>query len=338
MSSPKVSVLVTFYNQEKYVDKALQSIFMQKTDFDFEVLVGDDGSSDNTCAIVKKWMEKYPGRIELHVMDRGTDKYIPGFRASRNRLNLLHYVKGEYFIFLDGDDRFSFEYKLQRQVDALELPENQDCVACGHNVDMLFQDGSRKPISSIKLKEGKYEPKLYWSGIYFHTDSLLVRSWVIKTIPARLLEKNFNDNLITFSIIQNGSIYYIPESWAVYVQTGDGIWTSNNIVVNHIRNMFLYDLCNQINPDMKKETSHRLASVWMSLLKIRKQIDPLELTQYSEEAIDKNLEVSYKWIHYKEQKLKEKILLCMEAVGRSWKLMLSTICGRLYHVIMNKKD
>ena len=46
----KVSVLVTFYNQEDYVDEALQSVFDQKCDFDFEVLIGDDGSTDGTMA------------------------------------------------------------------------------------------------------------------------------------------------------------------------------------------------------------------------------------------------------------------------------------------------
>ena len=331
MHSPKVSVLVTFYNQEKYVDKALQSIFMQKTNFDYQVLVGDDGSSDNTCGLVGKWLEKYPDRIELHVMDRGTDKYIPGFRASRNRLNLLRYVKGEYFIFLDGDDYFEYEYKLQKQVDILDLSENKDCIACGHNVDMLFPDGSRSPITSVKLKEGKYSPEAYWDNIYFHTDTLLARASVISTIPVRRIENNFNDNMITFTLIQNGSIYYIPESWVVYLQTGDGIWTSNKEVINHIRNMFLYDLCNQINPDMKKETSHRFAITWLSLLKIRRRISSLELTQYSEEAQNKNLEVSYKWIHYAEQKPIDKMLLCMEAVRKSWKIVIRLLLGKLRH-------
>ena len=58
--SMKVSVLVTFYNQEDYVDEALQSVFDQKCDFDFEVLIGDDGSTDGTMAKLQKWMQKYP--------------------------------------------------------------------------------------------------------------------------------------------------------------------------------------------------------------------------------------------------------------------------------------
>ena len=121
----KVSVLVTFYNQEDYVDEALQSIFDQKCDFDFEVLIGDDGSTDGTMAKLQEWKQKYPDRMEIYVMDRETGvKYNSSQRASRNRLNLLQYVKGEYFAYLDGDDFYIDDHKLQKQVEIMDQPEN----------------------------------------------------------------------------------------------------------------------------------------------------------------------------------------------------------------------
>ena len=54
-----VSVIVTFYNCEEYVDAALKSVMDQKTSFDFEVIVGDDGSSDGTMAAVQKWIDRF---------------------------------------------------------------------------------------------------------------------------------------------------------------------------------------------------------------------------------------------------------------------------------------
>lgn len=305
----RVSVLVTFYNQEKYVDKALISVLNQKTDFGVKILVGDDGSTDETQTLVRKWIEKYPEQIELFVMNRTPEKHISGFRASRNRLNLLKHVDTEYFIFLDGDDYFDYERKLQHQVDILDDPNNLDCIACGHNMDMLYPDGKRVPLISTELKEGKFSSKEYWNDAYFSTDTLLTRSSVIPSIDFKLLENEFNDNMITFSFIQQGKLFYIPKSWAVYLQTGDGIWSSGNRIVNLIRNMLLYDLCNQINPDMKKETFHRLGYVWGSLFAIRKQIDSSELRQYSEEAKNKHLCNAYKWIHYNELCLFQKQVL-----------------------------
>lgn len=313
MSEPRVSVLVTFYNQEDYVDKALQSIMNQKTDFGIRILVGDDGSSDNTCNVVNEWINKYPDIIELHVMDRTPGKHIAGFRASRNRLALLNYVTTEYFIYLDGDDYFDFDGKLQRQVEILDDAENKDCVACAHNIDKLFPDGRRESMSVEGLAEGKYDAKKYWKKLYFHTDTLLIRSSVIPTIDAELLENNFNDNMITFCVIQCGMLYYIPESWAVYIQTGDGIWTSGKLIVNLIRNMFLIDLCNHINPRLKMETTHRFRDTWYDLLKIRKSIKSSELEAFSEEAKDKKMPIANLWIHYEKLGRADKMKLCIRA-------------------------
>ena len=329
MSSPKVSVLITFYNQEKYAARALESVLDQKTDFACEILVGDDGSTDGTRDIVRQWMEKYPGRIELYVMDRTPGKHIGGFRASQNRLNLLKHVKGEYFIYLDGDDYFDYPKKLQKQAEILDAPENQDCIACGHNTDMLYPDGTRQPISPPEMKEGKYSPKTYWKDKYIHTDALLVRSSVIPTIPVKLLENNFNDNLITFSIIQNGNIYYIPQSWVAYAQTQDGIWTGEKTIVNSIRNMFLYDLCNQVNPSMRKETSYRFRAAWLELFKLRRQIHADQLEAFAREAEDKHMEESVKWLHYGELPLWEKLRLCILAFVKNWKIYFRALLKRV---------
>lgn len=338
MSEIRVSVLVTFYNQEKYVDKALKSIMDQKTDFGVRIIVGDDGSSDETQIKVREWINKYPDQIELHVMDREPGKHIAGFRASRNRLNLLNYVNTDYFIYLDGDDYFDYDKKLQRQVEVLDNADNQDCIACGHNADMLYPDGKRVPITSTKLKEGKYDAREYWKRLYFHTDTLLTRSSVISAIDKKLLENNFNDNLITFTFIQHGKLYYLAESWTVYLQTGDGIWTSGKVIVNHIRNMFLYDLSNQINPGLNKETTHRFSHSWIELYRLRKQIIPEELLKFSIEAKDKNMKDSYNWINYRDLSMGAKQKLCLKTIRMFWKQILVNILSSMYHKVLQDKE
>ena len=91
----KLSVLVTFYNQEEYVDRAMNGIFSQKTNFDYEIIIGDDGSSDGTHRKIEEWQEKYPGKIRLVVQPREPGKkYLSGERASNNRLSLLKYITG----------------------------------------------------------------------------------------------------------------------------------------------------------------------------------------------------------------------------------------------------
>ena len=63
----KLSVLVTFYNQKDYVDRALRSILLQNTDFEYEILVGDDGSTDGTLDKIKEWQAKYPNKISVYL-------------------------------------------------------------------------------------------------------------------------------------------------------------------------------------------------------------------------------------------------------------------------------
>lgn len=300
MIKDRVSVLVTFYNQEQYVDKALESVLSQKTDFGVKIIVGDDSSSDGTCEKVKQWISRYPGRIELHVMDRNEGDRIPGFRASKNRINILKFVDTEYFIYLDGDDYFDYEYKLQRQVEILDLPENSGCTACGHNIKMLYGDGTSKPATDPSIKEGRITLARYWKDIYIHTDTMLFRSSVIPKFDLALLENNFNDNMITYSALQEGDVYYIPELWAVYVQTSGGIWTGEKNIISLIRNMIFYDLSRKINPKMKYQSICRFSYLWQDLYKVRHSIRSSELKAYADEANDKGLKNASRWLMYQE--------------------------------------
>lgn len=212
MEGNKLSVLVTFYNQEKYVDDALESIFMQETSFPFQVIVGDDGSNDGTVKKIKEWQSRYPDRIRLVIQERDhTKKSIGLVRASRNRLSLLKLVDTPYFAFLDGDDYYTDKYKFQKQYDILEKPENSDCVGCGHNMRMFMEDNPLKSviIPGKLIKQGKYDPKKYWKNYYFSTDTIVFRSNYIKEFPLDLdiVRDFFDDNIITFYFIKYGPLY-----------------------------------------------------------------------------------------------------------------------------------
>ena len=123
----KLSVLVTFYNQKDYVDRALRSILLQNTDFEYEILVGDDGSTDGTLDKIKEWQAKYPNKISVYIMDRQEGKkYNSSFRASRNRINLLKYVKGKYFTYLDGDIIFAIIISFKSKLHFLKMIMKND--------------------------------------------------------------------------------------------------------------------------------------------------------------------------------------------------------------------
>lgn len=110
--SPKVSVCVITYNQEKYIAQCLQSVVDQETDFDFEIIVGDDCSSDSTREIVRGFAEKYPCMFKLISQEKNTG-------GSANFRIVHEQATGQYIAHLDGDDYFLPE-KLQAQVQILD--------------------------------------------------------------------------------------------------------------------------------------------------------------------------------------------------------------------------
>lgn len=312
MEKATLDVLVTFYNQEKYVDRTLTSIFSQKCNFQFNVLIGDDGSSDQTVEIANKWKEKYPDRIEIYFNSRERDqKYIGGFRASQNRLNLIKKVVSDYFVFLDGDDYYTDIHKFQKQIDILENLENKDCIGCSHQIEATYRDGSKSLYEGQPEKEGKYSLSNYWSRFYFHTDTIIFRSEIIKKLDFKLLENNFNDNMITFSMMLNGKVYYLPIPMAAYDQTGEGIWTGEKVVISNLRNMFLFDLCNKMAPRFWRQTCIRFSSSWKNLYLNRNKIHRNELMQFYNESVEKKLFWSRCWINYNENHSGNRILVAL---------------------------
>ena len=109
---PKVSVCVITYNQEKYIRQCLQSIVEQVTDFDFEVIVGEDFSTDGTRAIVEEFAEKYPKIIRTIFQEYNTG-------GSKNYLDAHLAATGEFIAHVDGDD-YVLPGKLQAQNDFLD--------------------------------------------------------------------------------------------------------------------------------------------------------------------------------------------------------------------------
>lgn len=337
MNNTRLDVLVTFYNQEKYVDRALESIFSQQCNFNFNVLIGDDGSTDSTLLKIDEWTRKYPGRVFVYSMNREpSKKYIGGFRASQNRLNLLKYVTSEYFIYLDGDDYFTDIDKFQIQIDILDNPKNYDCVACSHDIWAVYPNGKKELYNKATFVQGKVSIEQYWFRDYFHTDTTVVRSSVIPYIHSELLINNFNDNLITYDIFQNGKFYYLKKVMAAYDQNGEGIWTGEKQLINNLRNMFLYDLCLIINPRLKRQNITRFYPTWKWFYKNRNNIDKSSVEILVKEAEERNLIYSLKWLDFPKNRrslLKECYKIFAIAIFNKYRYRAKNIIKIIFHFI-----
>lgn len=142
----KVSVILLAYNQAPYIAQAIDSILMQHTDFAFEVLIGDDASTDETGSIIRGYAERYPGVVIPVIRDSNLG-------ATRNLYDLIECARGSYLAYLEGDDYWCEATKLQQQVDFLE--SNLHYIACTHQIRCVDHAGTLldEKVSWISEKE-----------------------------------------------------------------------------------------------------------------------------------------------------------------------------------------
>ena len=281
MDNKKISVMVTCYNCEKYIGTAIKSVVNQEFPCSWELLVGDDGSSDNTISIVKDWIRQFPDNIKLFVMNRSKNEEKNGTRAAKNRANLLRHAEGDFLLFLDGDDQFLGTEKIQSQYEILVKDTEKKYACVAHNIlanDMAT--GRKYPLTEPELEEGVIDTRKYWKKLYFHTNTIMFR----RECKGLMLEDKYcdylNDNFITYIILQYGQIYYMPHLWGQYNLTGDGLWTGKKRTYGCFRNMIIYDLEIEINPKLKKESFIRHIYDFRYILKNydftdREKVDPL---------------------------------------------------------------
>lgn len=131
----KVSVTMLTYNHERYIAQAIESVLMQKVNFEYELIIGEDGSIDNTPSIVSSFQDRYPHRIRLLLSEKNLG-------VIRNSRRVMEACRGEYIAHLDGDDYWTSPDKLQKQVDFLDT--HPECANCCHRVIVVSEDGSQE--------------------------------------------------------------------------------------------------------------------------------------------------------------------------------------------------
>lgn len=128
-----VSVSLITYNQEQFIEEAIIGILKQKVNFKFELIIGDDHSTDNTKQILYKYKKENPDIVKL-ILHANRGNGTPG---KINFLSTFHCAKGKYIALCDGDDYWTDNQKLQKQVDFLEA--NPKYSICWTKYKILYQ-------------------------------------------------------------------------------------------------------------------------------------------------------------------------------------------------------
>lgn len=218
-SQVKVSVICNAYNHGKYIRKCLEGLVMQKTDFVYEILVHDDASTDNTAEIIREYERQYPQLIK--------PVYQTENQYSKGGIYPFQYprAKGEYIALCEGDDYWTDENKLQRQVDALDAHPEVDI--CAHAADIVTEDGNsiRDHIAPRATKcIIPVEAVIYGGGAFVATNSLMYRSH-LKTTTYEFRNMWRIDYTLQILGSLRGGMLYLPENMSAYRWMAVGSWT-----------------------------------------------------------------------------------------------------------------
>lgn len=229
----KLSVIFITYNHAQYVEKALMSVINQKTDFPFEVVVGDDCSTDGTQDILKRIASEH-SEVKLNLRSENT-----GGRPTLNVYETTKKCTGQYLAYLEGDDFWTDDHKLQKQVDFLE--DHPEYTACTHSMKMVDEKDEE-----ITDPETLSIGSLYdWSGDFTYEDYCYSGKWPghYASVVSRNIYKarkydytilyrasDFTDDaLINLFLLMEGKIYRMDEVmsvWRYVKKSGAGNWNS----------------------------------------------------------------------------------------------------------------
>ena len=155
---PIVSVHMITYNHESYIRQAIEGVMMQNTDFEFELVIGEDCSQDKTREICFEYQKKYPDKIRVLWWHENVSK------LGGNGRRVTAHCRGEFIAFCEGDDYWIDSFKLQKQVDVMRKYPNVGMVFCG---DKIYNEKT----GEIRLWDvrGSFPPGLIDGGRFLLT-------------------------------------------------------------------------------------------------------------------------------------------------------------------------
>ncbi|MFN3299525.1 MAG: glycosyltransferase [Sediminibacterium sp.] len=221
--SPLLSVIVPTYNQEKYIEETLAGIAKQKVNFQVEVLIGDDCSTDNTGAICKAFSSENP-YINFCYIYNDKNMGLIG-----NWVNLLKKARGTFIAVCEGDDYWTDENKLQSQVDLLRADETISI--CFHQARYFNdEDNTIIKISPIQWKSISTIEDLAL-GNFIDNLTVVCRNYSKNGIyPDWVFQNNYPvpDYIWHMYNAQFGNIAFIQKCMANYRVRKNSLWSSVN--------------------------------------------------------------------------------------------------------------
>ncbi len=222
VSQALVSVCLITYNHADFVEEAVDSILMQETDFPFEIVIGEDASSDETFDIVDRYQKKYPGIIKILRSTKNLGQ-LTGTSFQLNFIRNLRACCGKYIAFLEGDDYWLSPNKIQTQVEALEANAQHSSSFHDTYVKIYNNPHDMNPWRDFSNVTSMSLADIIAPLSPFHTSSFMARRSCINSLPSYFLHSQSGDLVLFIAAAAHGDSIKVNDVWSVYRKHPAGI-------------------------------------------------------------------------------------------------------------------
>lgn len=207
----KVSIICTNYNKGDWVREAIDSFLNQKTNFDFEIIIIDDASTDHSYEIIQEYQNKFPEKVR-------TFRNEVNLGITRTWKKVCQEAKGQYIARCDSDDFWTDPFKLQKQVDLLDA--STDSLWSNTEFDMVDLDGNLIQKDAFANKAlpliDSYEEMLVMKGMTM-ASTWLVDTALMQDVSAQISDIAADDTFeLQLELFKRTKISFLSDSTTVY--------------------------------------------------------------------------------------------------------------------------
>lgn len=207
----KVSIICTNYNKGDWVREAIDSFLNQKTNFDFEIIIIDDASTDHSYEIIQEYQNKFPEKVR-------TFRNEVNLGITRTWKKVCQEAKGQYIARCDSDDFWTDPLKLQQQVDLLDAAT--DSLWSNTEFDMVDLDGNLIQKDAFANKAlpliDSYEEMLVMKGMTM-ASTWLVDTALMQDVSAQISDTAADDTFeLQLELFKHTNISFLSDSTTVY--------------------------------------------------------------------------------------------------------------------------
>jgi hypothetical protein len=227
------------FEHRPFVAQAIESVLLQETPFEVELVIGEDRSSDGTREVVERYAERYPERVRT---------VLPAENVGHGEIlrRVLEEVRGRFVAYLDGDDYWTSAAKLRRQVSYLEA--HPECASCFHDASLVYDAaGTPSGTTTPALAELSFALEDILTECFVPSPAMMFRREIVAELPAWAFESAWIDWLIHIRCAQRGPLGYIAEPLAAYRVHEGGMFSALDRISQIEEDLRFYE---QLRPEL----------------------------------------------------------------------------------------